>query len=114
MISFKQGFEKLCINFIRHLLEINEFKKYNERNYNFNNFILILRGIYEEISDINLKFLNELLKYYHKKEHPYNYLLTSKLLSLMKNLLATPINNFVLRLLTNDDNNSNDRVRYHI
>jgi len=103
MISYNAGLEKLCLLFVKYLLVINELKKYNDRNPNFNNFILILRGIFEEMTEINTKFLNEILKYYNKKENPYNYYLTSKFLSIMKNLLGTPINNLILKIVNQDE-----------
>ncbi len=97
------GIDEEVKTIIGTLLNIQSEKRYNEKSPNFQNIVLIIKGLFEEVRTLSIPLLNGILMaLLSKKTNNELYLLTCKILFDMKNILSAPINQLIFQLVKNE------------
>lgn len=102
-IMINIGMEDQLKTIIHLLIKIQGDKKYPEQHSNFNNIFLIIKGILDEVRNINIHFLNDILINFNKKLNKEKYALSYQILNKMKNILSAPVNQLIFELVKNDN-----------
>ena len=88
--------DKKILEIMHKFLNIQEEKCYETKSEIFSNFVLIITGVLEDMTDIPTSILNVLLIHLNRKNNKDKYELCKAILVKMKNFLAAPINELII------------------
>lgn len=88
--------DKIILEIMNKFLNIQEEKCYDPKSEIFSNFVLIITGVLEDMTDIPTSILNVLLVHLNRKNNKDKYELCKAILVKMKNFLAAPINELII------------------
>lgn len=88
--------DKKILEIMNKFLNIQEEKCYEPKSEIFSNFVLIITGVLEDMTDIPTSILNVLLIHLNRKNNKDKYELCKAILVKMKNFLAAPINELII------------------
>ena len=92
------------------LMTIQGDKRYNDKSANFQNIILIIKGLLEEVRNLTIPLLSEILINLVKKAtNRERFNMSFQILLEMKNILSAPINQLIFQLVTVDTSKEKDK-----